>query len=331
LLQASSGNGLGFLVNGGTTFNMFINSSGNVGIGTTSPSNRLVVSNGGANGIEFDAPNGTILTYNRSTSAYSTLNFNASEIVSYISGSERMRITSGGNLLIGTTTGDGYKLQISGGSQASATFGQTYSGVAAYSQWVNSSGAFVMGLDAAAGTTERMRITSGGSLLVGTTTEYSGYRFQVSGANSANSYVAYFLGGSSSSNGINMYLPGNRSSDTTYDAIALGDDSAYRFKVFGNGNVVNTNNSYGSISDIRLKENISDTTSKLSDLLKVKVRNYNLIGDDKKQIGVIAQELETIFPSMVEVDGKSGMKQVKYSVFVPMLIKAIQELNDKIK
>jgi hypothetical protein len=98
--------------------------------------------------------------------------------------------------------------------------------------------------------------------------------------------------------------------------------------------VVNTNNSYGAISDIKLKENIVDATSKLEKLNQVRVVNYNLKGEATKQIGVIAQEIEQIFPSMVEeapdkdVDGNdlgTTTKSVKYSVFVPILIKAIQE------
>jgi hypothetical protein len=80
-------------------------------------------------------------------------------------------------------------------------------------------------------------------------------------------------------------------------------------------------------------------------LLKVKIKNYNFIGDDKKQIGVVAQELEEIFPALVsespdfETDQETGeridlgttTKSVKYSVFVPMLIKAIQEQQAQIE
>jgi len=126
-----------------------------------------------------------------------------------------------------------------------------------------------------------------------------------------------------------------------------GDGSTgIRVIIQSNGDLENTNNSYGAISDIKLKENIIDATPKLNDLLKVKIRNYNLIKNDKKQIGVIAQELEEIFPAMVsespdiedreitdeegnktteKVDLGTTTKSVKYSVFVPMLIKAIQE------
>jgi hypothetical protein len=78
-------------------------------------------------------------------------------------------VSSSGNVLIGTTTGDNYKLQIVGSNQATSTFGQTYAGVAAYSQWISSSNAFVMGFDGAAGTTARMTITGAGNVGIGTT------------------------------------------------------------------------------------------------------------------------------------------------------------------
>ena len=101
------------------------------------------------------------------------------------------------------------------------------------------------------------------------------------------------------------------------------------------GNVVNANNSYGAISDIKLKENISDATPKLDGLMQVRVVNYNFKNEPKhKQLGVIAQEIEQVFPAMVEEtidrdeegnDLGTTTKSVKYSVFVPMLIKAIQE------
>ena len=71
--------------------------------------------------------------------------------------------------------------------------------------------------------------------------------------------------------------------------------------------------------------------------MQVKIRNYNLKSDPAhKQLGVIAQELEQVFPNMIDEspdrdeegnDLGTTTKSVKYSVFVPMLIKAIQELK----
>ena len=103
------------------------------------------------------------------------------------------------------------------------------------------------------------------------------------------------------------------------------------------GSITNINNSYSGFSDIRLKENIVNTGPKLQDLLKVRIVNYNLKGSasTNKHIGVIAQELETIFPSLVSENEPSiedisagkieSFKSVKYSCFTLILIKALQE------
>ena len=70
-------------------------------------------------------------------------------------------------------------------------------------------------------------------------------------------------------------------------------------KIFSNGNIQNSNNSYGQLSDIKLKENVTDATDKLDELMQVQIKNFNYIGEEQKQIGVIAQEIEEIFPSLV--------------------------------
>ena len=130
---------------------------------------------------------------------------------------------------------------------------------------------------------------------------------------------------------------GSNSDNTTSYAFIAETGGANKCFIHGNGNIVNANNSYGSLSDKRLKENIKDATPKLDDLMKVKVRNFNMIGDKSKQIGVVAQELEEVFPSMISENKGSNpndetlYKGVKYSVFVPILIKAIQELKAEIE
>jgi hypothetical protein len=76
-----------------------------------------------------------------------------------------------------------------------------------------------------------------------------------------------------------------------------------------------------------MKKNIVNTTPKLNDVMALQVRNFEFIDSetDGKQIGFIAQELEQIFPSLVFENGKTGMKEIKTSVLIPVLVKAIQE------
>ena len=116
-------------------------------------------------------------------------------------------------------------------------------------------------------------------------------------------------------------------------------NSANTIIIYGNGNINNANNSYGQLSDIRLKENVVDATPKLEDIKKLKVKNFNFKGDNLKQIGLIAQEVEDVFPGLVDEDkqpdienGPEGevYKSVKYSVLVPILVKAMQEQQEQI-
>jgi hypothetical protein len=113
------------------------------------------------------------------------------------------------------------------------------------------------------------------------------------------------------------------------------------FIVYSNGNVVNFNNSYGSISDIKLKENIVDANSQWDDLKALQVRNYNFKeGQTHTQIGLVAQEVELVSPGLVsespdrDEDGNdlgTVTKSVNYSVLYMKAVKALQEAMAKIE
>ena len=176
---------------------------------------------------------------------------------------------------------------------------------------------------------ERMRITSGG--LVGIGTSSVGYTLHVQKSISGNVLSMFYNDANSGADTALITRLGSNCNNTgSYYFTGGIYGVADKIYIYGNGNIVNTNGSYGTLSDITLKENIIDATPKLDDILNLKVRNFNLIGDDTKQIGFIAQEFEQIFPSMIDIDGKSGKKAIKTSVLVPILVKAIQELKAEI-
>jgi hypothetical protein len=102
-----------------------------------------------------------------------------------------------------------------------------------------------------------------------------------------------------------------------------------KFQVEADGDVLSRTNSYGGFSDARLKENITPARDYLYDLRDVEVVTYNWQGSDQKLLGVTAQQIQPIFPSMVAED-EDGTLSVRYSVFVPMLLTAVQSLADKV-
>ena len=126
------------------------------------------------------------------------------------------------------------------------------------------------------------------------------------------------------------------------------DNGSIRLNIFKNGNIQNTNNSYGQISDVKHKENIVDASSQWDDIKNIKVRKFNFKEssgfETHTQIGVVAQELETISPGLIdtendiEIDEETGKgtvtgttKSVKYSILYMKAIKALQEAMTRIE
>ena len=165
------------------------------------------------------------------------------------------------------------------------------------------------------------------------------------------------------------YSSSNAAPDnTTYKAIEFTDSSADRFQVYSDGDVKNHDGSYGSISDERIKTEITDANSQWDDIKAVKVRNFKKKDDVKqygaekawKQLGVVAQELEAVCPRIVrnsppndfeiqecgfgeqdsngewvrkkDSDGNElEVKGVPYSILQMKAFKALQEAMTKIE
>ena len=202
--------------------------------------------------------------------------------------------------------------------------------------------------------TTAMNLDSSGSLKAlgsiisgynGSTYATPGYTYLAARAADANSYTA-------------LHARNVADANTTYASYVSG---ILKSAILANGTFQSATGVYGGTSDIKLKENVVDTTPKLEKLMQVQVRNFNYIGQEDKQIGVVAQEIEQIFPSIVfetkdtkqvevtktrditDVDGnvtkeeyteietvETGevTKNVKYSVIYMMMLKAMQEQQE---
>jgi hypothetical protein len=105
------------------------------------------------------------------------------------------------------------------------------------------------------------------------------------------------------------------------------------------------NNSPNISSDFRLKENIKPISYGLNDVLRMNPVQYNLIGVPTTEVslGLIAQEIKNIIPEIVTVDYSEGkterdtglnqarhLHSLRYGDLIPVLIKAIQELEAKV-
>ena len=131
--------------------------------------------------------------------------------------------------------------------------------------------------------------------------------------------------------GFGVQIQGNSTANSEAFVIYSNSNNTTRFRVLWDGNCANANNSFGSLSDISIKENIVDAKSQWDDIKAVKVRNFNLKNDpDTKMLGVVAQEIETVSPKLVWED-REGLKGVSYSVLYMKAIKALQESQTRIE
>jgi len=152
----------------------------------------------------------------------------------------------------------------------------------------------------------------------------------------------FYQNSSSSPYGLEIKYSGMTRDDSVGEFLNCLDTTAVRFKVSSDGDVWNHDDSYSG-SDQTLKENIVDASSKLEDVKKLKVRNFNWKADKfpekskKKMLGFIAQEVEEVFPSLIKEYNITGdndnpvMKKAIKQAWAPILVKALQEAVAKIE
>lgn len=325
-----------------------INASGNIGIGTTSPSQKLTIGDGTGTGNQYLRVNSSTadIYIGQSGSGLFGLAANSagnigSDSASYpfaigtiqgqplilgTNNAERMRITSSGNVGIGTTS-PAAKLHISNsgaqGIEFDATGGAQGGGyMQAYNRSTNifttfdfygNTIAFQTG--SGSSSSERMRITSSGNVLIGQTTA-SG---STDGIYLRKGIESGFIVTNDNALQLSRYSSNGDIETFFRDGTKVGSIS-----------VTTVMTSYNVTSDYRLKQDFKSFNG-LDLVSKIKVYDYAWKADNSRMNGVIAHELQEVVPYAVsgEKDAEQ-MQQVDYSKLVPILVQAIQELNEKI-
>ena len=125
--------------------------------------------------------------------------------------------------------------------------------------------------------------------------------------------------------------------ENTAFVIGRGESAAARldaFKVMFNGNTtvgndLTVNGNVMVSSDARLKANIVSLGATLAKLLLIDGKSYTMKKDGKQKIGVLAQDIQKVFPELVSTDDRD-MLAVNYQGLVPVLINALKEQQSDI-
>jgi hypothetical protein len=316
VLQLASNNG---------TVALTVSTLQNVGIGTTGPARKLVVSNAGAQGFEFGAGVGggsgnELLNYNRTTSLYVPCQTYASEHTFYTStsgGTLSLYLATSGNVGVGTGT-PGFKLQVQntssstrngilvvntdgGGAPAGVVF-QGYDWVRS-AIWHDRSSGFPLQIAVNPNTVD-LNVTGlvavasfsdAGRLFVNTTTE----------PGSNDSAVVIKAGGTSKSRCLSL------------EAVTTGSVVIQTFRN-PNGEVgyIETNGSstfYRTSSDYRLKDSVQPMTGALAKVALLKPVTYKWKVDGSDGQGFIAHELQEVVSEAVS-GVKNGTEIQQYEI-----------------
>ena len=350
---------------------VFTNASGNVGIGTSSPSYKLEVAgnatlNATSNPVFRLAEAGSVrgLLTASSTIGVGIETNGALPIAMNTNGSERMRIDSSGNVGIGTSSPGGAAGQtnvevvgsagrgnltlnttqadgtdVAAGSIAfrggPSTSGSAESRIALISATTegatanNRGGVLAFNTKANNGAlVERMRINSNGNLFLGTTTNPTSNSTGIINAVASSGDAVNIKHTVNGNNMFNLWQTGT----TTYSALNFnkGDTQLTR----GNISVSTGGVAYNTTSDYRLKENVQPMSGALAKVAALKPVTYKWNADGSDGEGFIAHELQAVCPSAVtgekdavDEDGNPKYQGIDTSFLVATLTAALQEAH----
>jgi len=221
-----------------------------------------------------------------------------------------------------------------GGSGAAGQSILTSAGTGANALLLNASGT-AGSINMTANTTGNITLTQGttsGVLTLGSTASTGGVTVQGAGTTTiTSSKVAVGATTVSSTGGTTAttLVTSNGTGASAVNITSTGVNSGITLAPNGTGVVTVSGNAYATAffysSDRRLKENFSAAPG-LDAILKLNGVRFNWIKDGTSDIGLIAQEVEEVFPELVDTNRVTGYKAVKYGNLVSPLIESTKEL-----
>jgi hypothetical protein len=179
--------------------------------------------------------------------------------------------------------------------------------------------------------TQAMTLDSSGNLLVGRTSALGSERFNATGGGT--DWVGYFYSNNSTQYygvRVNTAVAQNNTSSLIYDGI---DGGTLRFRVYANGGIANYSANNSNLSDSREKKDVELAGNYLSKICSIPVKTflYNDQTDTDKNLGVIAQDVQSVAPELVAETnwGSEEEPKMRLSIYQTdlqyALMKCIQE------
>jgi len=184
--------------------------------------------------------------------------------------------------------------------------------------------------------TERMRIDSSGNLLVGATATSNGGKFLVAQPAAASQSAVFQSTNATAGNnyGILITYTAATPNGTGNSFLYCNDSTQLRAEIRSNGGLANFSANNVNLSDERLKTDIQNAGSYLSKICAIPVRTFKYKDqtDDLLNLGVIAQEVESVAPELVDISGFGktpedgvSLKAIYQTDLQYALMKCIQE------